>query len=58
MQRTIKRSYTLTPKEVRQAIMAWLKERDVPYPKDECDLEVDSTGASIEWVEETEDETV
>ncbi len=55
MKRTISRSYVLTEKEVREALMLWLKERDLPAPPDEK-FSVLNDGTSIgdleiEWTE-------
>lgn len=55
IERLIKRRYGFGPTEVREALIAYLKDRDMPYPvSPEYNVSLTATGAVMEWTEEDE----
>jgi hypothetical protein len=56
MDRSIDRRYRLNAEEVRDAILAWLRNQDIPTPLhgEELSWTLDAHGATLEW---TSDDT-
>jgi len=60
MVRRIDRSYTFTEREVAEALIAWLKSKDMPAPQYVADTpctkwrRLDGGGLSVEWTDESE----
>lgn len=59
MKRKIERSYSLDQREIREAILAWIKAKDLPSPSyvgntPTCTWYDEDGGVRIEWMEEGE----
>ena len=59
MKRTIQRSYEIHQRDVHEAVLAWLRSKDMPVPTyigdtPTCKWIVVPNGLKIEWTEEDE----
>jgi hypothetical protein len=59
MTRKIERTYTLTERDVREAILAWLKSKDLPAPDyvgntDTVEWATDNGNTVLRWFEQDE----
>ncbi len=59
MERRIVRSYSFTDRDVREALIAWLKAKDMPAPiyvgdADTTKWKTEPAGISVEWTEQDE----
>jgi len=60
MVRVIERTYTLTPRDVNEAIVAWLKAKNLPEPEYVGSAgttkwtRLDDGSVKVEWIEKDE----
>lgn len=59
MVRKIERSYAFSDREIREALLAWLKVKDIPAPQyigdtPNCKWIKEDAGLRVEWTEEGE----
>jgi len=51
MKKVVHRTYTLNEEEVRRAIIDYLANADIPFPKGELSFKCNQDGAVLEWSE-------
>lgn len=59
MERLIQRTYSFNDREIREALIAWLKSKDMPAPNyvgdtPDCKWVKETAGLRVEWFEQDE----
>lgn len=57
MRNVLKRHYSLSEREIKEALFEWLRLKDIPCPSADaidCKFELTAFGAELQWTEDFE----